>query len=666
MTNHLDLASHEQEAPMDLVPTSADSFQGQFISRENPPFELIKSWVAQCSQWHGTKCDSLVMESQSPPWNILDLRMIDVEQACLVRTPEPCEYVTLSYVWGAIPFLVATKENIEELERPGKLKALATEIPGTIRDAIDLVRMIGYRFLWVDRLCIVQDDKVNVQAHIWTMDQIYGYATLSIIAADGDNADAGLSRVRSSTMGRRRATSPFELTPRDGMVNDLNTLLNASAYRRRAWTFQEEFFSRKKLIFIDDEVFFECRNTMWREVETSGVKMTMCDSLDHRRLRTDICSQYHQIVNDFAKRQLTFPLDAMNAFAGVSNYFAELFGARMKLGLPNSVFDWAILWRPQGQVKQRQLRDSSFPSWSWIGWMGNIEIPQPNNVISADADKTIQRWLADHTWIVWYQWSPSLVALLWSVNDERNQQVREKYASVGYRCSNTIDPFGRRNQRFLVEGKLWDHASIPFADTELLSHPDLRTSPQSTSGQLLLFWTISAKFSLRSEEDLPGNKGFQYFHGSSKEDVEPKIHGGWSILDRWGIVCGYIIPNGGTDAMQREIHNDTRTHEVIALSDAKSNPEGIAMYEQQVQAASARIIPEHEDRQVTKYAQSQDVVDTNMDDKAGSSSEWDLYNIMLISWDGPIAKRKGIGKILNRAMWNGLDPGPIWKPILLG
>lgn len=665
MTENITFAQATEKVSMDPISAPMNFSQDQLIRRENSPFEMIRSWLAQCSELHGAECNKYVSESLRPPWGIRDFRMIDVEQVCLVKTPKGCEYVTLSYVWGAIPTLTADKSNVTELEKPGKLKALAAELPGTIRDAIDLVRIIGYRYLWVDRLCIVQDDRINVQAHIWTMDQIYGYADLSIIAADGDNADVGLSRIRPLIISsHQQATSPFGATTRKGIEPDLHTLLNASTYRHRAWTFQEEFFARKKLIFIDDQVFLKCGKGMWREDNIYGSHATLSPTacwLDHGRLHPDIYIGYHGVVQGFAFRELSYPLDAMNAFAGVSNHVSEVFGARMKYGLPNSVFDWAMLWRTQNPLKQRETKDLSFPSWSWIGWEGNIELPQLERTIPMSADETMQQWLTDHTWIVWYQWSPSLVALLWAVHDERNHEAREKYPSIGYRYSNTIDPFGRRKHRFHVKGKPWDHASMSLADMEFLNDPDLESSPQATSGQLLLFWTISAKFFLQS------NQGrFTYHQDLNMEEYGVTTPGTWGILDQWGIGCGYIIPNEEANTTQAGSIDGENTYELIALSDAESKPESISRYELDVQTVSAQIMPEHMDRQTAKDARRQVIIDTNLDDEAGSSSGWDLYNVMLISWDGPIAKRKGMGKIVNRAMWNSLDPGPVWKPILLG
>ncbi|KAI4244556.1 MAG: hypothetical protein L6R42_010434, partial [Xanthoria sp. 1 TBL-2021] len=109
---------------------------------------------------------------------------------------------------------MATGENIMELEKPGKLQRLASEVPNTIRDAIDVTAKIGQRFLWVDRLCIVQDDEAHLQAHVWNMERIYGDSVLLIIAADGDNAESGLLGVRPGTRDCQQTVLPIKSTLR--------------------------------------------------------------------------------------------------------------------------------------------------------------------------------------------------------------------------------------------------------------------------------------------------------------------------------------------------------------------------------------------------------------------------------------------------------------------
>ncbi|KAL8750401.1 MAG: hypothetical protein Q9184_006438 [Pyrenodesmia sp. 2 TL-2023] len=548
--------------------------------------------------------------------------------------PEECQYVTLSYVWGTIPGFMTTKANIKELESPGIVHTRAYQLPSTIRDAIDLVRKIGYRFLWIDRLCIVQDDEANVQANIWNMDRIYGQSVLLIIAADGDHADAGLSRMRLST-GNHQTQNLLRIEPalRLVTVSKLRPLRDKSTYQRRGWTYQEEFFAKRKLIFVGDRVFFERRSARWQE-DIALEDQTIQSKPIHRPVKPhprSIYRSYRNSVCEFTSRQLTFPIDVMNAFAGVSNYWAEFFGATMKHGLPNSVFDWAILWKPRQSLRRRQGEGWSFPTWSWAGWMGPVEMDM--NIVNRQ-----QHWLTHHTWITWYQWSLSLTALLWDVNHERKEKSGWGDADVGYRASNTIDPFGRNKNRFVIDGKSQDGISAPFAEVQGLDDPRLRSSLHSKLGQILLFWIISARFNLEYPKD----------------PVDRQL----IILDRRGVAAGYIFSDQGAEAMRADILNGADPFELIALSDAEANSwPNRAIYSPPFEYLGAQEDPKAEDKKMT-------VIDTGPGIEYPES--WKLYNVMLISWQGPLAERRGIGTIYKQAMKNALDPGPVWKRILLG
>jgi len=105
--------------------------------------------------------------------------------------------VALSYCWGAAATLMHQKSNSVSLRTDEALHT--SKIPATIRDAIALVQGVGERYLWVDALCIVQDDLVSKGVHLTQMGLIYSLATFTIIAAAGEDADAGLPGVLSVT-----------------------------------------------------------------------------------------------------------------------------------------------------------------------------------------------------------------------------------------------------------------------------------------------------------------------------------------------------------------------------------------------------------------------------------------------------------------------------------
>lgn len=81
----------------------------------------------------------------------------------------------------------------QSLERDGALLERVNQLPVTFKDAMSLVRKLGERYLWVDSLCIVQDDANDMQLQIAAMNMIYSSATLTRAAASGDNANSGLA-----------------------------------------------------------------------------------------------------------------------------------------------------------------------------------------------------------------------------------------------------------------------------------------------------------------------------------------------------------------------------------------------------------------------------------------------------------------------------------------
>jgi hypothetical protein len=106
--------------------------------------------------------------------------------------------------------------------------------------------------------------------------------------------------------------------------------------------------------------------------------------------------RYTQTVGAYTMRQLTYPSDILNAFAGIEKAMASsMASTRMFYAMPAVAFDWAILWT--GHLMLRNLkRLSRFPSWAWVGWQGDIMMAGDT---SSSPD---QHWLLERTWIEWY------------------------------------------------------------------------------------------------------------------------------------------------------------------------------------------------------------------------------------------------------------------------
>ena len=113
---------------------------------------VAKQWLCECETKHGTKCSRHGWEvaRDSPEY----LRVIDVYREVIVvfDNPTSCRYIALSYMWGGFKGLLLTSSNIATLTEDGGLRRYVKDIPRTILDAMEVVKAMGERYLWVDAL----------------------------------------------------------------------------------------------------------------------------------------------------------------------------------------------------------------------------------------------------------------------------------------------------------------------------------------------------------------------------------------------------------------------------------------------------------------------------------------------------------------------------------
>jgi hypothetical protein len=195
----------------------------------------LSEWISTCNLAHAEKCcvKTADFEQSFPGLDVV--RFIDVEQASIVELRAVPRYLALSYVWGEVANIRLTTGNRSSLLLPGGIRKAGPKIPRTVRDAIELVRRLDARYLWVDTLCLVQNDPADLARGVNVMDGIYERSWLTIIAADGHNANAGLPGIQEgSRFGRiaTRITDDISM----GVYERLDDLLASSVYASRAWT----------------------------------------------------------------------------------------------------------------------------------------------------------------------------------------------------------------------------------------------------------------------------------------------------------------------------------------------------------------------------------------------------------------------------------------------
>lgn len=207
-----------------------EPFLGRLIKPEIDPAQIME-WVQKCQAEHHEQCQMpetrTFMELQ--PY----LLVVDVRKHCLSKLPHKGRYLAFSYVWGGIDQPQTKLENVKEFCTPGGLNRIGETIPKTIADAISLVKLLGERYLWVDALCIVQDDNASKQSMIDRMHIVYQNAFLTVIAATGADANAGLPGVSSHRKADQHVAS---LSNGLKFIFPMHYLaINTSTWAGRAW-----------------------------------------------------------------------------------------------------------------------------------------------------------------------------------------------------------------------------------------------------------------------------------------------------------------------------------------------------------------------------------------------------------------------------------------------
>ena len=314
---------------------------------------------------------------------INEIRLIDLENECLVSNPQYGRYLALSYVWGRNQRVTLNKLNLRELHEHNNLAATTEGLSRTIRDAMLLTRSMKEQYLWVDALCIIQGDEEDEKAQIQRMDEIYQNAVLTIVACHGSDAECGLPSVAPQSRYPNQVMAEVEGQKLIGYTPDRWRSKRNSKWSHRCWTFQEEFLSNRLMIVTTNQLFFECKAhcEYCEEVVQEIENFTPADNdFFPRSLYTEEQDSFHayaKIILHFTSRELSKPDDYLNALTGILKSWGASFREFAFVGgLPETVIDAALLWRPMGACERRLDLHSQtpiFPSWSWAGWEGRVK-----------------------------------------------------------------------------------------------------------------------------------------------------------------------------------------------------------------------------------------------------------------------------------------------------
>ncbi|KAI8632002.1 heterokaryon incompatibility protein-domain-containing protein [Xylariaceae sp. FL1651] len=302
----------------------------------------------------------------------LHLRAVDVIDGCVVDLPPRAQYMALSYVWGKDQQVKLRTYNLAQLSSKGYLQSPPGRPSKTIVDATHVVRSLGYRYLWVDSLCILQDDVASIQQNVMEMGRVYSRALFTIVAAAGVDANHGVPGVSpevSRTQKQHRVAINGLHIP-----NRLHSDINSTWWNTRGWTYQERVLPSRLLFFSEVQVEYRCESTCsFQEQfhEAYSQAFSMFDNISYLDFKyTNLFAGYANVVTEYTKRSISNPMDKLKAFQGILGQLKVPFQAPFLFGLPVLLFDVGLLWHPIGSLNRS---NQAFPSWSRAGWDGSVQ-----------------------------------------------------------------------------------------------------------------------------------------------------------------------------------------------------------------------------------------------------------------------------------------------------
>ncbi|KAI8931744.1 hypothetical protein NX059_011385 [Plenodomus lindquistii] len=386
--------------------------------------ELAAFWAKTCLAGH---------EMCRPPKSagaasFMPTRLLDVsndairiiESAHELEKSSDRNFVALSHCWGSVPIIRTLKENYEEHRR-----GIAPErLSKTFREAIHTTRKLGYRYIWIDSLCIKQDDGDDWAAEAATMCDVYQRATLTIAAAHAPGGDVGCFAKRDGLLNLpfylEIPTYPITRVQFTSYGRTQELAGGDPALYGRAWVLQEQILSPRMLMFDGQQIKWECMSMHGSEsTPTSGLSR---HGLDQNCIRSGIMDDVeyfefddhdmtvlsgarlkHQfwcnLVMDYTHRGMTKSNDRLVALAGIGKALGRHTKSRYLAGLWSDYFTIGLLWSIAHNERYLMSAVTNFdieknekirheenlaPSWSWASVTAPIMYAS-NELLSYDS-----------------------------------------------------------------------------------------------------------------------------------------------------------------------------------------------------------------------------------------------------------------------------------------
>lgn len=307
------------------------------------------------------------------PTRLLDVssqvRLVENTGFLEVSNQQPPDFAALSYCWGGKGNQLQTTTGTIAAHKAGIDDG---EFPQVIRDAIQVCRALDIGYLWVDALCIIQDDSTDWQQESSSMGLIYNNAVVTLVASSSDSCEETFlcrhyKKVTVPFVSRLNQTVAGQydlLASGYGTYGSLLTWSEADQNRRswetRGWTFQEDVMSTRKLLFGDSMIHFMCGSANLQEnhadlktrlrlrdaIEITSSLEALLKPNDLATKRLVVYERWPTWLSSYNQKSLTVERDRLPAVSGIAKICSEILGGDTYLaGLWKDDMPYCLMWR---------------------------------------------------------------------------------------------------------------------------------------------------------------------------------------------------------------------------------------------------------------------------------------------------------------------------------
>lgn len=169
----------------------------------------------------------------------------------------PVHYVALSHCWGTLQEhekFCTYKNNLAQFQ----LSIDTDRLPKLFRDAVSVTRGLGLKYIWIDSLCIIQDNEDEWESEASKMEEVFSRAYVTISASSASSSLESLLADRPDRSAVRVETGSGETIYACQSIDDFHRDVELSHLNKRGWVLQERALSRRSIYFTTIQVYWEC------------------------------------------------------------------------------------------------------------------------------------------------------------------------------------------------------------------------------------------------------------------------------------------------------------------------------------------------------------------------------------------------------------------------